>query len=290
MAATDAPQPEAGHAGHHGDAPAASAPASGPAMGHGDMQMDMKMQGGSPPPDARDPHAYSGGYTLQSGPYVLGSERQLRLADEKAFGTVLFDNLEAVRSHGNSSAAYDALARLGRDYDKLVIKAEGEVDDGKVHEARTEALWSHAVATFWDTQLGVRQDSGVGPDRTWLALGVQGLAPYWFEIDATAYVGDGGRTGLRLDAEYELLITQKLIVQPHIEANLFGKSDDEREIGKGLSDLTVGVRLRYEFTRQFAPYVGIEWAGRFGDTADIARTAGERTHETRYVAGVRFWF
>ena len=136
----------------------------------------------------------------------------------------------------------------------------------------------------------MRYDSGVGPSRTWLAAGVQGLAPYWFEVDAAAYVSSGGRTALRLSADYELLVTQRLIVQPRIEANIYGKSDLARDIGKGLSDVTTGVRVRYEFSRQFAPYIGVEWANRFGQTADLARAAGEPTRNTRYVAGVRFWF
>lgn len=270
----------------HSMPPMGTEKAQSPAMDHGDMQM----QGGSAPADARDPHAYSGGFTLQSVPYALEGTPRLRLADEMPFGSVLFDNLEAVRSGGNNSGAYDVLARFGRDYDKLVLKAEGEVASGKLQDARTEALWSHAISTFWDTQLGVRHDSGVGPNRTWLAFGVQGLAPYWFEVDAAAYVGSGGRTALRLGAEYELLVTQRLIVQPRIEANFYGKSDATRGIGKGFSDLTTGVRVRYEFSRQFAPYVGVEWANQFGETADLRRAAGEPTRSTRYVAGVRFWF
>lgn len=285
LAAQDAPaNPTTGH-GAMAAKPAAAAPTAMPAMDHG----SMRMQGGEVPADARDPHAYSGGYTLESGAYALGPGLRLRLGDEKAFSTVLFDTFEGVRSDGANSGAYDVLARFGRDYNKLVIKAEGEVAGGKLTEARTEALWSHAVATFWDAQVGLRQDSGIGPGRTWLAFGVQGLAPYWFEIDATAYVGQGGRTALRLGAEYELLITQKLVVQPRIEANLYGKADPERDIGKGLADLTTGIRLRYEFSRQFAPYVGVEWANRFGATADLARAAGESTRQTRYVAGVRVW-
>ena len=121
-------------------------------------------------------------------------------------------------------------------------------------------------------------------------FGIQGLAPYWFEVDADVYVGDEGRTALRLDAEYELLLTQKLILQPRIEANFYGKRDAERALGAGLSDLTVAVRLRYELWREFAPYVGIERAGKFGATAEYARAAGEETKETRLVAGVRFRF
>jgi len=284
MAASDPPPAPAPLA--HSMNPTGMERAESPAMDHSGMQM----QGGSAPSDARDPHAYSGGFTLQTGPYALEGIPRLRLADETAFGSILFDNFEAVRSGGNNSAAYGVLARFGRDYDKLILKAEGEVASGKLQDARTEALWSHAVSTFWDTQLGVRHDSGTGPNRTWLAFGVQGLAPYWFDVDAAAYVGSGGRTALRLGAEYELLVTQRLVVQPRIEANLYGKSDADRGIGKGLSNLSTGVRVRYEFSRQFAPYVGIEWTNHFGQTADLMRAAGEPTRNTRYVAGVRFWF
>ena len=255
-------------------------------MDHG----EMNMQGGPAPTDARDPHAYSGGYTLESGPYALPGPRVLRLSDEHNFGALLIDRLERSYTRDGNSTSYDAQAWFGRDYDRLVVKAEGEVAEGKLQEARTELLWGHAIATFWDTQLGMRYDSGVGPDRSWLAFGVQGLAPYWFEVDAAAYVGDKGRTAFRLGAEYELLLTQKLVLQPRLEINAYGKSDEALGIGSGLSDGAAGLRLRYEFTRQFAPYVGVERAGKFGKTADLARIAGEKTDETRWVAGVRFWF
>ena len=264
-----------------------SAPQQGAAaMDHG----DMNMQGGSAPPDARDPHAYSGGYTLDSGKYALPGPRQLRLADEHNFGSLLVDRLERVDTRDGTATGYDAQAWFGRDYDRLVVKAEGDYRKGKLQEARTELLWGHAIATFWDTQLGVRYDSGVGPDRGWLAFGVQGLAPYWFEVDAAAYVGDKGRTAFRLGAEYELLLTQKLVLQPRLELNAYGKSDTALGIGSGLADVTAGLRLRYEVTRQFAPYVGVERVARLGNTADLARTAGEKTDETRWVAGLRVWF
>lgn len=256
-------------------------------MDHG----EMNMQGGSAPADARDPHAYSGGYTLESGPYSRPGPRELRMADEHNFGALLVDRFEWAHATGGGNAtAYDIQGWFGRDYDRLVVKAEGDVAEGKLDEARTELLWGHAIATFWDTQLGVRYDSGAGPDRGWLALGVQGLAPYWFEVDAAAYVGDEGRTALRLSAEYELLLTQKLILQPRIELNVYGKSDEVRGIGFGLSETQAGLRLRYEFTRQFAPYIGIERASKLGQTADLARADGEKTGETRWVVGVRFWF
>ena len=119
---------------------------------------------------------------------------------------------------------------------------------------------------------------------------MQGIAPYWFDVEATGYLGDQGRSALRLAASYDVLLTQKLIAQPRIDANVYGKSDPARDIGSGLSNLTAGLRLRYGFTRQFAPYVGVEWAGKFGQTADLARAAGERPRQTRLVAGVRLWF
>jgi len=268
---SDAVEQEGGMPGMNG--------ASGMDMGTMDMG---SMQGGSPPPDARDPHAYAEGYDF--GPM------KLRLADTHSLGALLVDNLEAVRSDGNSSAAYDLQAWYGRTYDRAVLKAEGDYDDGEVKEARTELLWGHAVAAFWDTQLGLRHDSGEGPNRNWLAFGVQGLAPYWFEVEATGYAGDSGRTALRLDASYELLLTQKLILQPRIEANAYGKDDTGRGLGSGLSDVVAQLRLRYEIRREFAPYVGVEWAGKFGDTKDLARAAGEDPTETRVVAGLRFWF
>ncbi len=303
FAAADAPAKESDHSGHQMGTPQSApmqVPASGteatpkasPAaapMDHGDMEMNM--QGGSPPPDARDPNAYSGGYSIGSGPYSLPGVPRISFGDEHTFVSLLMDRLEGVETRGGSSGgAYEGRLRIGRDYNALVIKAEGEFAKGKLEESRTEALYSRSIATYWDAQVGGRYDAGTGPNRGWLAFGVQGLAPYWFEIDATAYVGEKGRTALRLGAEYELLITQRLVVQPRIEANFYGKDDPALDIGSGLSDATAGLRLRYEFSRQFAPYVGVERAARFGKTADMLRAAGENVHETRWVAGVRFWF
>ena len=255
-------------------------------MNHGtkDMPMSTTAEG------TRDPHAYADGYTLDSGAYALPGARILRLSDESSFGSLLFNRLERVYTSGSNSTAYDAQGWYGRDYDRLVIKAEGDVAAGKVQDSRTELLWGHAVAAFWDAQLGMRHDGGTGASRNWLAAGFQGLAPYWFEMDAAIYASDSGRTALRLSAEYELLFTQKLILQPRAEINAYGKSDPERDVGSGLSDAVVGMRLRYEFTRQFAPYLGVEWTGKFGETANMASAAAENTRETSYVAGVRFWF
>lgn len=272
-------------------ASAAWAQTTAPQGAHAQMDHSaMQMQGGSAPADARDPDAYSGGYGLDSGKYALDPSQRLRMSDEHSFASFQMNRLEKVFTNEGNSAAYEAQAWFGSSYNRAVLKAEGEVADGQLQDSRTELLWGHAVATFWDAQIGARFDHGVGPNRSWLAFGVQGLAPYWFNVDAAAYVGNQGRTALRLSTEYDVLLTQRLVLQPRAEVNFYGKSDPEREIGNGLSDAVVGLRLKYQVTRQFVPYVGVEWAGKFGRTADFARTANERASQGRVVAGISFRF
>ena len=150
--------------------------------------------------------------------------------------------------------------------------------------------YARALDSYWDGHLGLRHDTGSGPDRTWLGLGVQGLAPYWFELDASVYVGSAGRSALVLEAEYELLLTQRLVLEPRAELAVHGKADRANGVGSGLSEGAFGLRLRYEITRQFAPYIGIEWHRKFGQSAAFARDDGEAARETRTMAGVRFWF
>ena len=251
--------------------------------GSQDKAVAPTMQGGSPPADARDPHAYSDGYDF-------GDVPRPRFADEGNFYSVLLDRFERVRTRDNVSGFYDLQAWYGRDYDRAVVKAEGAVDSNRIEESSTELLWGHSVATYWDTQLGVRHDGGDGPGRTWMAFGVQGLAPYWFEVDATAYIGEGGRTAANLELVYDLLLTQRLVFQPRLEADWYGKRDRRRDLGDGLAEVKAGVRLRYELKREFAPYLGVEWAQKYGETRDIARSSGVDTSEARFVAGLRFWF
>jgi copper resistance protein B len=254
-------------------------------MDHGDMQM----QGGNAPTDARDPHAYSDGYTLTEGPYAQPGPRQLKLADEHAFWSVLGDRLEY--REDSESTVYDVQTWYGTTYDRFVIKAEGDIAGGTLKESSTELLWGHALNAYFDIQLGGRLNQyDEGKNRQWLAFGVQGLAPYWFELDVTGYLGDNGRTALSAEAEYELLLTQRLILQPRAELSVYGKEDPDNGLGQGLSDIALGLRLRYEFSRQFAPYIGVEWTSTYGDTADYRRAAGEDTSGTQFVAGLRFWF
>jgi copper resistance protein B len=240
------------------------------------------MQGGSPPPDARSPD-YSDG--------VAGSPIQgLHMHGSVPVGMLLIDQLEAFHGRDANGQSWEAQAWYGSDENKLWIRTEGERSRGKLEDGDLEAFWSHNIATFWSTQLGVRQEIGEGPTRTWAAFGVQGLAPYWFELEATGYVGPSGRTAARVRAEYELLFTQRLILQPEAEINLYGKNDPQRRIGSGVSDVQFGLRLRYEIRRQFAPYIGVNWVRRIGTTADYARQDHQPILDRQIVAGVRLWF
>lgn len=213
----------------------------------------------------------------------------MAMADDEVFSMVLFDQLEYVRGRENEGLAWDAQAWVGKDYNKLWLKTEGERLAGRSN-GRVEALWSRAVAAFWDAQLGIRHDFGSGPTRQWLAVGVQGIAPYWFDIDVAAYIGPSGRTAARINAEYSFRLTQVAFLTPEVEVNAYGKDDRERGIGSGLSDAQFGLRLRYEIRREIAPYIGVTWGRKLGQTADLARQAGESPIERQVVAGVRIWF
>ncbi|AEE25358.1 copper resistance B precursor (plasmid) [Glaciecola sp. 4H-3-7+YE-5] len=252
-------------------------------------EQEMQPQGGDAPKNARDPHAYSEGTTLTEGPYALTGVDRLTLADEHRFYAVLGDRLEY--NEFNDSGVFDLQAWYGTTFDRLVIKTEGDISDGKLEENQTDILWSHAISAYWNTQVGVRADYfEAGQNRQWLAFGLQGLAPYWFELDMTTYLGEQGNTAFALEAEYELLLTQKLIIQPRAELTFFGKDDQENALGSGLSSSAVGVRVRYEFTRQFAPYIGVEWTNLYGNTADFAQLDGQSASNTEFVAGIKFWF
>jgi len=212
------------------------------------------------------------------------------MADNASMGMLLIDQLEAFHASDANGQTWEAEAWYGNDVNKLWLRTEGERSDGKLEDADLEAFWNRNIATFWSTQLGVRHDFGEGPSRTWAAFGVQGLSPYWFELEATVYVGQSGRTAARLRAEYELLLTQRLILQPEAEINLYGKDDPARRIGSGLSDVEAGLRLRYEVNRQFAPYIGVNLIRRVGSTADFAREDSQPVFDRQIVAGVRLWF
>jgi len=190
----------------------------------------------------------------------------------------------------DNNSAWEAQAWIGKDLDKLWLKTEGELTGSDIEEAEVQLLYSRAIAPYWDAQIGWRHDIKPEPNRDWLTIGVQGLAPYFFETDIALFVGEHGNIGLRGQFEYELMLSQKWILSPEVEVNIFSKNDEDVGIGSGLSDITAGLRLRYEIQREFAPYIGIEWGKYFGQTAVLARQEGESRSSVNWLAGIRFWF
>lgn len=210
--------------------------------------------------------------------------------DDPLLARVLIDQFEWRDSVETEAYTLEAQGWIGKDLHKLWIKTDVEHADGQIEEAEIQALYSHAIAPFWDIQVGVRQDLKPTPEREWGVIGIQGLAPYFFEIDAALFIGDSGDSAARLSAEYEMMITQKVVLSPEISVNFYGQNDMHRLTGSGLSDAQAGLRLRYEIRREFAPYIGVNWTKSFGNTADFVRDHGEPTSDTQWVAGVRAWF
>lgn len=204
----------------------------------------------------------------------------------------LADRLEYQSNDGSPALLFDGQGWWGTDRNKLWLKSEIEYDfnNNRFEEAELQALWSRPIARYFDIQAGVRRDFEPDPSRNYAVLGVQGLAPYWFEIDAAVFVSGHGDVTARFEAEYDFLLTQRLIAQPRTELNFAAQDVAALGIGSGLSTAELGLRLRYEIKREFAPYVGVNWERAVGDTADFARAAGDDPGAVSFVAGVRIWF
>ncbi|MGQ7829455.1 copper resistance protein B [Altererythrobacter sp. Z27] len=219
-------------------------------------------------------------------------EENRRMHGEMTTGMVLVERLEAriPAEGGEDGWLWDAQAWYGGDIDKFVLKTEGEGEiGGSVEDAEVQALWSHAIGPFFDLQAGARLD--IEPEtRSHLALGIQGLAPYMFHVDAAAFLSDRGDLTARFKGEYDQKITQSLILQPRVELEASAQDIPERGIGAGLTKIEPGLRLRYEIVREFAPYVGVEYEAKLGETADITRAAGEDPTGWKFLLGVRAWF
>lgn len=203
---------------------------------------------------------------------------------------VLFDALEWQSTSSSGGVSWDNKGWIGGDKHRAWFRTEGETHDGRLESAQVQVLYGRAFSRWWDVVAGVRQDLRPGPAQTWAAVGVQGLAPYWFEIEATGFVGAGGRTEARFEVEYELLLTNRLILQPLVEVQLAGKADPERGLGAGLTSTEAGLRLRYEFRREFAPYIGVVWERTYFGTRRLAEAAGDDAGGARLALGVRTWF
>ena len=222
---------------------------------------------------------------------LAGAKDQLH--HEMGGGTqqmLLLDRLEYQAQRDANAALWDGDAWWGGDINRLWLKSEGEVEDGQVGDAELQALYSRAISPYFNLQTGVRQDFNKGPSRTDAVLGIQGLAPQWFEVDAAAFVSNHGDLTARLETEYELFLTQRLILQPRLELEAAAQDIPALGIGSGLGTVELGLRLRYEIRREVAPYIGIAWQRDLGETADHTRAAGERVQHTALVVGLRLWW
>lgn len=202
----------------------------------------------------------------------------------------LVDRLEIWDADGGAGLGWETGGWFGGDLNRLWLRTEGEREGGSLESGSVEVLYGRSISRWWDVVAGVRHDLGEAPSQTFAAIGVVGLAPYKFEVEATAYIGQGGQTAATFEAEYDTLLTGRLIAQWHAEANLFGREDPGRGLGAGLATVEAGLRLRYEISRRFAPYVGVVWEQAQGETARMRRDNGEHVEDTRLVAGFRFWF
>ena len=205
---------------------------------------------------------------------------------------LLGERFEYQSNDGDSLAVWEAQGWIGGDEQKLWFKTEGEYEsDGeRFEEAEVQLLYSRAVHPFWDLQAGIRHDLNPNPSRTYAVFGAQGLAPYWFELDTQVFISNRGDVSARLEIEYELRLTQRLILQPRVELNAALSDDESIGVGSGLSTTEAGLRLRYEFRREFAPYIGISGNESYGETRDLIRADGEDSGHASLVAGIRFWF
>ena len=209
--------------------------------------------------------------------------------DEHVFHHLLFDQLEG-RFGRDSSFRWEGEGWAGTDMNRIVLKTEGTVSKGVMEEGDQELLYARPISTYFNLQGGLRYDLDSAPGRGWAAFGIEGLAPLFFHVSATGYVSDRGHLAAKLEGNYDLLLTQTLILQPQLEMNFYSKDDPARMIGAGLSDLDTGLRLRYEITRKLAPYIGMTYENKFGDTARFARLVGEPSSDMRFSAGIRIWF
>jgi len=210
--------------------------------------------------------------------------------DDPLLSKVMINQFEVRNADESNPLVLDGQVWFGKDLQKLWFKVAVERTDAGTEKAELQGLYSQAIAPYWDVIIGLRRDLKPTPNRNWAVIGLQGLAPYFFEIDTALFVGESGRTALRLEAEYELLFTQRLILTPEVEVNFYGQNDVELSIGSGLSDVELGLRLRYEVRREIAPYIGVNWNKSFGGTADFSRDAGKDTGDVEWVIGVRAWF
>ncbi|WP_338467801.1 copper resistance protein B [Novosphingobium sp. ZN18A2] len=255
------------------------------------MKSDGAIPQSPPPPAAQSGPAHAADAFYPDGEMAHAREMVTHEMGGLKTTVVMVDRLEAQTGKGGGSWAWEGALRTGGDIDRLWIKTEGEGElDGGIDDSEVQALWGHAIGPWFDLQAGVRQQFMPGPDRTQLSVGVEGLAPYMFDISAEAFVSTQGEFTAKIGAEIDQRLTQRLILQPRVEANLSAQDVPEIGLGAGVTSLQTGVRLRYEFRREFAPYVGVEWQKQFGRTADYTRADGGNADRVVALVGLRAWF
>lgn len=223
---------------------------------------------------------------------VFGMPALAEKMDDNLFTLVKIDQLEYRKQDGNDLLVWEGQGRIGNDENKLTLKTEGEYvrNADEFENAEVQVLYQRMISDFFDAQIGVRHDIKPDPSRSFGVIGINGLAPQWFETDASFFVSHKGDASLRLEAEYDILFTQRLVLEPSVEMNIAFSDDEKTGVGSGFSDVELGLRLRYEITREFAPYVGINWERKIGKTADFASEEGTDSNVFSLVAGIRIFF
>ena len=211
------------------------------------------------------------------------------ISDKRLYVHGLLDEFEG-RLGADKTFRWEGEGWVGGDFNRLWAKTEGEVTKGEVSDGQQELFYDRPITTYFDLQVGGRYDLDSRQGRGWGALGVEGFAPYYATVSATLYASDTGHYAAKLDAADEIRFTQRLILEPQAELNLYTRDDPARRIGSGLSSLDTGLRLRYEISRKFAPYIGVTYEKMFARTADYVRADGDRADDLRLTVGVRSWF
>lgn len=271
------------HAGHR----MPEAKGADPHAGH-NMSAPPGVAGNAPPPPIPADHAADRIFP----PQVMAAARETLRREHGVmrWTTVMVETAEIRPTGDGTGYGWEASASYGGDIHRVVLKTEGDGAGDDLEAAEVQALYARAIGPYFNLQAGARQDFQPRPRRTYATLGVEGLAPHWFEVGAQAFLSDKGDISARLEGSYDLRLTQQLILEPRGELNLAASRDRAIGVGSGVTDLELGLRLRYAFTPEFAPYLGVNWERKLGDTADLARLAGESRSDTRLVVGLRAWF
>jgi copper resistance protein B len=279
-----------GTASMPGMAMASTAPGTAPAAMSGmAMGPPPVAEQQTPPPPVPSDHAAERDYDPAA---MAASRAQLR--QEHGGGTyskVMANLAEYQARSGGGGYRWEGEAWFGGDLNRLVVKSEGEGSrrDG-LEAAEAQVLYSRSVGPYFNLQAGVRQDFKPTPQRTFATLGVEGLAPYWFDVQGAFFLSTQGELLARAEGTYDLRLTQRLILQPRAELNFAAQDTRETGVGSGLSNAELGLRLRYEIRKDFAPYIGVSYDQQFGRTADYSRALGQNPSRTSLVVGIRAWF